>query len=836
MKIKREDDSESDDDLPLVKAQEHPKSYNKNKRKIMSKKIKKSGSTDESSSSEDQKPLINLKSKTATPKVTNQKKRKTAKNSVKEEDEDVKPIIKRESSTRPSSKSSKKSKHKQLDAKVKKEEDEEDDLEDDEDEEGRTQRQEEKDEAQYRWWEENKDDGSKRWTTLEHNGVLFPPPYAPLPKTVKMKYDGKPVDLPPESEEVAGFFGGMLNSDHCQKPVFCANFFRDFREVLKEHPPRDGTKIEKFEKCDFGPIFEYYESERQKKRSLTSQEKKALKAEKDKMEEKYMTCILDGRKEKVGNFRVEPPSLFRGRGEHPKTGSLKTRIQPESISINCSAGSKVPEPPPGHRWKEVVHLDTACWLATWKENINGSVKYVFLAPSSSLKGQSDLKKFEKARNLKHHIERIRADYRKELTDNLMATRQRATATYLIDKFALRAGNEKTDEEADTFGCCSLRCSHLTLEPPTTVIFDFLGKDSIRFFQRFDVDEQVFKNLRIFKKNKGPLDDVFDRLTTVTLNKHLSDYMQGLTAKVFRTYNASFTFEQELEKNMKELKPDASVADKIYAYNKANRQVAVLCNHQRTVSKNHDQTMGKAYEKIRAMKYQRRKLRLMILTSEGLDKKVKKMFEKDVESDLDEEWMVQHEEEQEAKEKEKAVKAFERYNEDAVKKGNAPKPEAELKKKLKDLEGYANRLRQERKKKIPASSKQSTKSNKAAKPEDSDEDREDGDEDDKKKVKRAKSQANGGSKGNGSGTGNGGLDNLVKAIGKIDQRILAAKVGCKDKDEGKETSLGTSKLNYIDPRLTFAWCKKYEVPVTKLFAKTLREKFHWAEETPADWRF
>jgi hypothetical protein len=33
--------------------------------------------------------------------------------------------------------------------------------------------------------------------------------------------------------------------------------------------------------------------------------------------------LLDGRKEKIGNFRVEPPGLFRGRGEHPKKGFLK---------------------------------------------------------------------------------------------------------------------------------------------------------------------------------------------------------------------------------------------------------------------------------------------------------------------------------------------------------------------------------------------------------------------------------------------------------------------------------------------------------------------------------
>jgi DNA topoisomerase-1 len=33
--------------------------------------------------------------------------------------------------------------------------------------------------------------------------------------------------------------------------------------------------------------------------------------------------MVDGRKEKIGNFRVEPPGLFRGRGDHPKTGMLK---------------------------------------------------------------------------------------------------------------------------------------------------------------------------------------------------------------------------------------------------------------------------------------------------------------------------------------------------------------------------------------------------------------------------------------------------------------------------------------------------------------------------------
>lgn len=94
----------------------------------------------------------------------------------------------------------------------------------------------------------------------------------------------------------------------------------------------------------------------------------------------------------------------------------------------------------------------------------------------------------------------------------MADRQRATAMYFIDKLALRAGNEKGEDEADTVGCCSLRCEHVTLESPNWVIFDFLGKDSIRYYNRVEVDLQVYKNIRIFKENKESEDNLFDRVT------------------------------------------------------------------------------------------------------------------------------------------------------------------------------------------------------------------------------------------------------------------------------------------------------------------------------------
>jgi len=73
-------------------------------------------------------------------------------------------------------------------------------------------------------------------------------------------------------------------------------------------------------------------------------------------------------------------------------------------------------------------------------------------------------------------------------------------------------------------------------------------------------------------------------------------MKGLTAKVFRTYNASFTMSkllQDLPKN------NLSMPEKIKLYNDCNRQVAILCNHKRTVGASHEVQMEKMGDRVSA---------------------------------------------------------------------------------------------------------------------------------------------------------------------------------------------------------------------------------------------
>ena len=53
---------------------------------------------------------------------------------------------------------------------------------------------------------------------------------------------------------------------------------------------------------------------------------------------------------------------------------------------------------------------------------------------------------------------------------------------------------------------------------------------------------------------------------------------------------------------------------------------------------------------------------------------------------------------------------------------------------------------------------------------------------------------------------------------------------------ENVSLNTSKVNYIDPRITVAWAKKFEVPIEGLMNKNMLENFIWAMETPSKWKF
>ncbi|KAL2091318.1 hypothetical protein ACEWY4_013581 [Coilia grayii] len=562
-------------------------------------------------------------------------------------------------------------------------------------------------EEKWKWWEEERYTDGVKWKFLEHKGPVFAPPYDPLPSNVKFYYDGKHMKLSPNAEEVATFFAKMLDHDYTTKDIFRKNFFKDWR---KEMTSEEKGKITDLNKCNFSEMSDYFKAQSEARKAMSKEEKQKIKEENERLLQEYGFCIMDNHRERIANFRIEPPGLFRGRGDHPKMGMLKRRIRPEDIIINCSKDSKHPAPPPGTKWKELRHDNKVTWLVSWTENIQGSIKYIMLNPSSRIKGEKDWQKYETARRLKKCVDRLRNQYRDDWKSKEMKIRQRAVALYFIDKLALRAGNEKEEgETADTVGCCSLRVEHINLYPEKdgqeyVVEFDFLGKDSIRYYNKVPVEKRVFKNLQLFMENKQPEDDLFDRLNTSILNKHLQELMDGLTAKVFRTYNASITLQQQL----KELTTsDDNVPAKILSYNRANRAVAILCNHQRAPPKTFEKSMQNLQTKIDAKRDQL----------------------------------------------------------------------SDAKRELKSAKADAKVRRDE-------------------------------------KTKKA-------------------VETKKKAVQRIEEQLMKLEVQATDREENKQIALGTSKLNYLDPRISVAWCKKWGIPVEKIYNKTQREKFAWAIDMADD---
>merc|ERR1712194_729175 len=241
-----------------------------------------------------------------------------------------------------------------------------------------------------------------------------------------------------------------------------------------------------------------------------------------------------------------------------------------------------------------------------------------------------------------------------------------------------------------------------------IVLDFLGKDSIRYLNDVPVPPSVFKNLASFIHNKSDSSQMFDKIAPSDVNAYLQEFMPDLTAKVFRTYNASFTLEQQL-KLYHPATHGTTQEDLTLFYNEANKKVAILCNHQKAVSKNHDDQVEKLRTKTE-----------------------------------------------------------------------------DLKQKFKTLEQHVAGLKA------------------------------------------------------GSTAVVQGLPKTVEqgegALLQQAERLRKHMTDVTQKETNKNVSLTTSKINYMDPRITIAFCKRTGLEITKVFSKTIQQKFPWAMSIRSDYCF
>ena len=127
---------------------------------------------------------------------------------------------------------------------------------------------------------------------------------------------------------------------------------------------------------------------KEKLESRARPKKKRIVYEKQAEETKLRYYLFKRELEKVSNSLVEPPGIFKGKGEHPHAGSLKSRIIPEMVTINTGLDEPIPKcPVPGHCWMAFIVNKEAERLATLKDGRTCYAlrKHINLAVDSKIK-------------------------------------------------------------------------------------------------------------------------------------------------------------------------------------------------------------------------------------------------------------------------------------------------------------------------------------------------------------------------------------------------------------------------------------------------------------------
>lgn len=497
-----------------------------------------------------------------------------------------------------------------------------------------------------------------KWTTLRHNGVAFPPDYDYRGLTVKIK--NELVKLTPDQEEMLMAWAKKKDTPYVLDPVFQKNFLGDLVHKLDARFANitladiDFTELNAI--ADREKTANLSDDEKKKRSAANKKMREELKA-------KFGTAIIDGKETEVGAYLVEPPGILMGRGEHPLRGKWKDRVQPEEVTLNLDEDAPVP---PGNWKEIVHDHESMwlatwydklsdkrkyIWLAdssdlrqerdqekyTKAAKLETNVDKVRaeIAKRMNFEDKSARAALEKERKELHAKRQATenrlleaaqvgdAETRKKLEDDLakiqaaeeklkkraekihadeMKTRQLASVVYLIDRLAMRVGDEKDEDEADTVGASTLRVEHVKVGGEQ-IEFDFLGKDSVQWqkFLPMQGDELILaRNLQDLARGKQPGDQLFDKIDSTHVNKFLSSIVDGLTAKVFRTYHATHAVRSYLIRDG-DLKEDAPSYQKEYVAKLANLEAAIVCNHKRTPPKNWQENLAKREVEVQRLR-------------------------------------------------------------------------------------------------------------------------------------------------------------------------------------------------------------------------------------------
>jgi hypothetical protein len=397
----------------------------------------------------------------------------------------------------------------------------------------------------------------QRWKRLEHNGPWF----SSFEKDISKEEILSLYHQVPQQYRTAtfwrnfadlciteGWFGFVPGVDfitkHAKTPsvdfkLMRTQFERYSPSVAIFSPPRTDTVPPSYKKCYIVP-----ETPREEQRGYTE--------------------------EPITYWKMEPPTVFIGRGNHPLRGCLRKRVLPEDVTLNLDRNAPIPALPKGRRWKDVVNKPECSWLWSWEDKLLGKMKYVYPASVSMAHAEAERRKFDEAAELGRHVSKIRKFYTDSFERGVFL--ELSCVLYLIDNLGIRIGN---DNNPSVDGATTLRVENVRpLDGHRAVWIRFIGKDSIEYNNKIVCSSGFVEAIKKLSEGKGPVDFLFPNINARIVNSYLQSYSPNLSAKTFRTFNAT----QRFANSVREYSPRHG--DPVVWFKKCVMEVAVFCNHKR----------------------------------------------------------------------------------------------------------------------------------------------------------------------------------------------------------------------------------------------------------------
>lgn len=353
---------------------------------------------------------------------------------------------------------------------------------------------------------------------------------------------------------------------------------------------------------------DWYVEEKVRIAAWKKDNKEELDKQKEEFKAKYGCAIVNGVKEPLQSYAVEPEGFFFGRGDSPLSGYWKFENTAADVRLNTNSENLPAVIYAGEDGEALVTSGFA-WNVEWdpeshfaaQYNINigipnpdGTIKtkkaekykMIQFGATSSVKKEGQTKKYAAASDLGKSyetiIENVKKEFQKARSSDKIADLSTAIAVFMLFEKGIRIGSAKPTVNG-TKGLLSLEWGKDVKRDGNKIKFNFYGKDSVKDTSSIeteyaDVIEKGWSKYTKLLTDKASIKEYISKLAP-----SVSDVF---SPKLCRTAVAASVMLKALDEVVDKYKltKESPEALKKLAFDEANMAVARRLNHQRGVNK------------------------------------------------------------------------------------------------------------------------------------------------------------------------------------------------------------------------------------------------------------